>query len=323
MFLSYAREDIEAARRIAGALISYGVEVWFDQSELVGGDQWDAKACGQIGSCALFVPVISANTQARREGYFRLEWKLAAQRTHMISGRTPFLLPVVLDATRDAAADVPGEFRAVQWTRLVDGEVTPAFGARVKNLLGAEGAPVSDQRLEGPQMIDADQRPTRLQRSIPLWVWGALAVVAFGAWMFLPRTKPANATPKPQPAATSPSAAAKPPLDLANAKSIAVLPFENRSADKKNAYFTGGIHEDILTNLAHISELRVISRTSVMEYRDTTKKMPEIGRELNVAWLLEGSAKRAGNLVHITSQYIATNFFGHGTVNPKANESDV
>src|SRR6478609_5006846 len=104
VFLSYASQDAEAAKRIADALRAAGVEVWFDQSELVGGDAWDAKIRGQISSCVLFVPIISANTQARREGYFRIEWKLAAQRTHAMSDDTAFLLPVVIDDTNDALA---------------------------------------------------------------------------------------------------------------------------------------------------------------------------------------------------------------------------
>src|SRR3954463_2289787 len=118
VFLSYASQDAETARRICEALRAAGVEVWFDQSELRGGDAWDAKIRKQIAACALFVPVISAVTQARREGYFRLEWRLAAQRTHMMSEQVAFLLPLVLDATRDGDADVPVEFKAVQWTRL-------------------------------------------------------------------------------------------------------------------------------------------------------------------------------------------------------------
>src|SRR6478609_3692688 len=118
VFLSYASQDTEAARRICDALRAAGVEVWFDQSELVGGDQWDAKIRGQIGSCALFVPLISANTQARLEGYFRLEWRLADQRTHLMAKGRPFLLPVVIDDTRDADAHVPDSFTDVQWTRL-------------------------------------------------------------------------------------------------------------------------------------------------------------------------------------------------------------
>src|SRR3954452_20542999 len=111
VFLSYASQDSEVALRICEALRAQGLEVWFDQSELRGGDAWDAKIRKQIKECALFVPIISANTQARREGYFRIEWKLAAQRTHAIAEGTPFLLPVVVDGTHDSDALVPTEFR--------------------------------------------------------------------------------------------------------------------------------------------------------------------------------------------------------------------
>lgn len=127
VFLSYASQDAEAARRICEALRAAGVEVWFDQSELVGGDAWDQKIRRQIKECVLFLPVVSTNTEARREGYFRLEWKLAAQRTHTIADGTPFLLPVVVDDVRDAEALVPEEFRAVQWTRLSEGKVTKRY----------------------------------------------------------------------------------------------------------------------------------------------------------------------------------------------------
>ena len=74
IFLSYASQDAEAARRICEALRAAGLEVWFDQSELRGGDAWDALIRKQIKECALFVPMISASTNARSEGYFRLEW---------------------------------------------------------------------------------------------------------------------------------------------------------------------------------------------------------------------------------------------------------
>ena len=73
VFLSYAREDAGAAKRIADALRGFGVEVWFDMSELRGGDQWDVKIRGQIKACTLFIPIISQTTQSRDEAYFRLE----------------------------------------------------------------------------------------------------------------------------------------------------------------------------------------------------------------------------------------------------------
>jgi tetratricopeptide (TPR) repeat protein len=118
VFLSYASQDAVVVERIAEALRASGVEVWFDKDELVGGDAWDQKIRRQIKECALFVPVISANTNARAEGYFRLEWKLAVDRSHLMADDEPFLFPVVIDDTSDAAARVPDRFREVQWTRL-------------------------------------------------------------------------------------------------------------------------------------------------------------------------------------------------------------
>src|SRR4051812_38414304 len=114
VFVSYAREDADAAHRIAEALRSQGVEGWFDQNELRGGDAWDAKIRKQIRECALFLPIISHHVQERGEGYFRLEWKLAVERTHLMLEGLPFLAPVVVDDTREAGAAVPVEFMRVQ-----------------------------------------------------------------------------------------------------------------------------------------------------------------------------------------------------------------
>jgi hypothetical protein len=80
VFLSYASQDADAARRIAEALRPAGIEVWFDQEGgLEHGDEWDAKIRHQIKECVLFLPLISANTQARLEAYFRIEWELPAE----------------------------------------------------------------------------------------------------------------------------------------------------------------------------------------------------------------------------------------------------
>ncbi|MGH8133311.1 MAG: toll/interleukin-1 receptor domain-containing protein, partial [Steroidobacteraceae bacterium] len=115
VFLSYTSQDAGAARRICEALRAGGIEVWFDQSELRGGDAWDRQIKKQIHDCALFMPVISAGTQARAEGYFRLEWHLAEQRTHLIGRQRAFLVPVCIDDTPERNADVPDAFLAVQW----------------------------------------------------------------------------------------------------------------------------------------------------------------------------------------------------------------
>ncbi len=134
VFLSYASEDIAPAREIADALRAAGVQVWFDENELVGGDAWDAKIRDQIRTCALFVAVISAHTEARLEGYFRREWKLAAERTHDMAENKSFLLPVVIDDTTPSAS-VPAKFREIQWTHLPAGKTPAAFVERVRRLL--------------------------------------------------------------------------------------------------------------------------------------------------------------------------------------------
>jgi TolB-like protein/Tfp pilus assembly protein PilF len=87
-------------------------------------------------------------------------------------------------------------------------------------------------------------------------------------------------------------------------KSIAVLPFENLSDEKENAYFADGIQDDVLTNLSKIGELKVISRTSVMPYRGKTSNAREIGKTLGVATILEGSVRRIGNRVRVNVQLI-------------------
>ena len=115
VFLSYASQDAEAAARVCSALRAAGIEVWFDQSELRGGDAWDRQIRKQIRDCALFIPIISANAHARVEGYFRLEWKLAVDRSHLIAPDQTFLLPVVIDNTRedDERAERPERSRGI------------------------------------------------------------------------------------------------------------------------------------------------------------------------------------------------------------------
>ena len=107
IFLSYARDDAAAARRIAEALRSSGLEVWFDENELRGADKWDAKIRRQINDCALFMPLISQHTEGREKGYFRLEWKLAVDQTQMLAEGVPFIAPVAIDDTRENGACRP------------------------------------------------------------------------------------------------------------------------------------------------------------------------------------------------------------------------
>ncbi len=308
VFLSYAREDTDAARRIADALRSHGVEVWFDQSELRGGDAWDAKIRKQINDCTLFLPIISSHTQARGKGYFRLEWKLAVEQTHLMVAGTPFLMPVVVDDTAEEHGMVPDEFLRVQWTRLPGALPSPQFVEQVKRLLETPRRSTMEPGRPRPAERDGGvASPSRSsRRGLPGWTWGALVavIVAVAAGVMVLR-KPAPPPPAPEvkavPAETKPAAPAVAPV---NDKSIAVLPFTNMSEEKDSAFFTDGIHEDILTHLALIQELKVISRTTVVQYRDSKKSLRQIGEELGVAYILEGSVRRAGNKVRVTGQLI-------------------
>ena len=95
-------------------------------------------------------------------------------------------------------------------------------------------------------------------------------------------------------------------------KSIAVLPFENLSSDPENAFFTDGVQDEILTALARIADLKVISRTSVAEYKSgITRDLREIGQQLGVAHVLEGSVQRSGNRVRVNAQLVDTRTDAH------------
>ncbi len=302
------------------ALRAAGVEVWFDQNELVGGDAWDAKIRGQISSCALFVPLISANTQARLEGYFRLEWKLAAQRTHTMADEKTFLLPVVIDATRDAEAKVPAEFKMVQWTKLPGGGTPEKFCARVKQLLGGESvAQASSLPAVGAALDDARGRgrAAPFQRAAHSWtvpaILGVGLIVALAAYFALrPRRSPeeiarllasaeaaaANATAKSAPAAAAvPSA---PPDD--EPKSVAVLAFADNSLAHDSEYFSDGISEELINALGKVPGLKVPARTSSFYFKGKSVPVPDIAKQLGVAYVIEGSVQRAGDKVKISAR---------------------
>jgi TolB-like protein len=288
VFLSYASQDAQAAQRICEALRAGGIHVFFDQSELRGGDAWDQKIRHEIHDCALFVPIVSNHTQQRLEGYFRHEWKLAIERTHHMAEQMPFLVPVVVDDTRDQEAFVPDAFRAVQWTHLPGGETLPAFVERIKRLLSSQLSPmnaVSGAAAATRQPVRASWRSTPVLLAI-VAVFAALAyVVADKFWILKPLA----------PAAV---AFAPPP------HSVAVLPFVNLSGDKEQEYFSDGLTEELLNSLSEINELQVAASTSAFSFKGTNTDIGTIARKLNVGAVLEGSVRRSDRTIRITAQLI-------------------
>jgi hypothetical protein len=159
VFLSYASEDRPAAQTLKEALSAFGLDVWYDESGLNGGDAWDQKIRRQIRECDFFIPLISAQTEARPEGYFRREWRLAVERTLDMADDHTFLLPVIIDDTIQAGARVPERFLSVQWLRLPGGRTTAALEALCRRLVS--GQPVVEPRKKTPNQAAATGAQTR------------------------------------------------------------------------------------------------------------------------------------------------------------------
>jgi TolB-like protein len=311
VFLSYASEDAAAAERICTSLRAAGIEVWLDQSELRGGEAWDRKIRKEIHDCALFIPVISANAHARDEGYFRLEWKLAADRSHLMAPDKTFLLPVVIDLTPQTDERIPDRFRELQWSRAPDGQVPSAFTDRVQRLLSPvePSEPTNGRHATRTVSVatPASGRPVGASWTSSRALRVVVAAMLLGALAYLTINKFSSskhpALP-PTPPSVPPTTSVAPAAFSPPTHSIAVLPFVNLSGDKDQEYFSDGLTEELLNSLARINELQVAGRTSSFYFKGKDVDLGTIARKLNVAAVLEGSVRRSGNTVRITAQLI-------------------
>jgi TolB-like protein/Tfp pilus assembly protein PilF len=146
-----------------------------------------------------------------------------------------------------------------------------------------------------PEQSIGPQTGRRMDRMIIAVLVLALGYFAFDKFVLTPRRE----------AALAASAVPNESKSVINAKSIAVLPFENLSKNEENAFFADGVQDEILTNLSRIADLKVISRTSVMQYKSgVARNLREIGQQLGVAHLLEGSVQRAANKIRVNAQLI-------------------
>jgi TolB-like protein/Tfp pilus assembly protein PilF len=320
VFLSYASEDAEAAERIAGALRAARIEVWFDRNALRGGDEWDRRIRREIKDCALFVPVISANSEARHEGYFRLEWDLADQRSHMIARGRPFLVPVGLDETRAEDAGVPDSFQRVQWMRLPGGATPHEFVERIGRLLSTSQARVhvanaahAAPGVAPPAPAGSTARPSSAPShdSSPARQWwkpwgvaGAILLVVLLGLGYLTLGK--RHSPTAVVAVTAPIQAPATPAAAIASNSIAVLPLANLSRDPDQQYFSDGLSESLITALAQIPALKVIGKSSSFLFRDSKESSHQIGEQLSVARLLVGSVERFGGQIRVSAELINT-----------------
>jgi TolB-like protein len=305
VFLSYASDDVEAAERIATALRSAGVEVWLDQSELRGGDAWDRRIRERIHDCRLFIALISAHTEARDEGYFRREWKLAVDRTHDMLEKKAFLLPVAIDATPERGAAVPEKFHEVQWMRLPGGTASQELIEHVSRLLASpKNGPGLSVQVPQVSVTPAPSQTASRSKSGSRWrMWLLVAVAGIAAivgYIGIDRYTLRKGT--------------RPSLALSTRvkdKSIAVLPFVNLSSDKEQEYFADGMAEEVIDLLANIPDLKVIGRTSSFQFKGKNPDLRTVGSTLGVNYVVEGSVRRSGERLRVTAQLISADDGAH------------
>ena len=291
IFLSYASQDADAARRLCDALRAAGLEVWFDQSELRGGDAWDASIRNQIKECALFVPIISNNTEARLEGYFRLEWRLADQRTHLMAKGKPFLLPVVIDETKETGARVPDSFLDVQWTRLTHGAGAEVFAGRVNQLV-LSAAPVSAVIRTGAPEVDpagrVDAKPRHGVGKL-VTIVGVIVAIAAGSYVLL--LPSASVTPQRNTATAS----------LINPLSVMVMPFANQTGDSGKNYIADALTSSITSDLSRIRDAFIVPAATAFSLQDKKLTVSQLGREAAVRFVLTGSVTSNNEKLRISA----------------------
>ena len=299
IFLSYASQDADAARRICDALRAAGMEVWFDQSELRGGDAWDASIRKQIKECALFVPIISANTNSREEGYFRREWNLAVNRMLDMAEHKTFLVPVLLEGVAEPDALVPDKFRERQWSRLTDARSIAAFATRVNSLLSGEGRTDAP-----PDPISASTDPatsraasTRRPKVTPvrlIAITGAIVLLVVLGIYYSRLDKSAA-----DPGAANSTAMQSSATSTINPLSIMVMPFANQTGDTQKAYIADALTSSITDDLVRIQDAFIVSTATAYSLQDKKLTIAQLGKEAAVRFVLNGGVTSDGEKLRI------------------------
>lgn len=261
-------------------------------------------ATGAVGAALAIQNDLRSAAESRPESQ-RMQFRIGVHLGDIIekSDGTVYGDGVNIAARLEGLAEPGGITVSESIRTAVKGKVSASFEDQGEQTVKNIAEPVRAYRL-GPESAAAatDTRVAKLPSPVPRphakrWLISALSAVlvlsvVVGGWLWSRRD------------ASSTSPVGKADLALAVSKSIAVLPFTNMSEDKGTAYFADGVHEDLLTQLALLADLKVVSRTSVMEYRDTKKNARQIAAELGVGSLVEGSVRRAGNQVRVSAQLI-------------------
>jgi TolB-like protein/Tfp pilus assembly protein PilF len=273
VFISHSSKDKAIADAICKQLEGAGVLCWIAPRDIKAGSDWTEGIVQGIVSCRIFILVFSEHANSsehvRREVAKAFSLGLA-----VIPFRTERIVP---------NSSLGYYLETVHWLDAIELPLQKHLDAltdRVKWLLTDEGS--TSTEIGRPRTPKSSKRSRRARRIFAAAVIGALAMVC---WLFI--QKPHTSVPE------------------ISGKSIAVLPFENISANKDDTYFADGVQDEILNNLAKIAQLKVISRTSVMQYRGEPRHdLRQIAEALGVAHILEGTVRRDGQHVRVNTELI-------------------
>jgi TolB-like protein/cytochrome c-type biogenesis protein CcmH/NrfG len=287
VFISHSSKDKEVADAVCHHLESADIACWMAPRNIEFGSDWTEAIMRGITASRVFVLVFSEN--ANVSGHVRREVaKAFSLGLQVIPFRIEDALP---------QSSLSYFLETVHWLDAVTAPLEKHLNSlteRVKKLL-ANG----DSGSKTPVALPATAYPGL---AVPLkrrgWIIGALtvaaAVIIAAAWLYIAGDRTAQ-----QKSFSNGS------LSEVSAKSVAVLPFESISSSKDDGYFADGVQDEILNNLAKIAQLKVISRTSVMQYRaDAKRDMRQIAYALGVANVLEGTVRREGNRVRVSAQLV-------------------
>ena len=288
VFISYASQDAAVAEAVVGALEHAGQKCWIAPRDVRAGAQYADAIVRALSGAKAIVVVLSANAIASSHVGKEIE-RASSKKRPIIALRI------------DAAPLTPAlEYflSESQWIEAQAGTMQAAYAKLIDAIREPERTASANVSAATPATLAATPSKThfKLPRNRILLTAAFAAAAAALAALYAPRFWLAKHPPAEQPATVA--------TNVISDRSIAVLPFENRSAKQDDAYFTDGIHDDILTQLTKIGAMKVIARTSVEQFRNTRLTTKVIGEMLGVTRVLEGGVQRAGDRVRVTVQLI-------------------
>jgi serine/threonine protein kinase/Tfp pilus assembly protein PilF len=271
--------ESDASEALRVKVIDYGVSKIMGSQEEPGAEQTQA---GFIGT-----PAFASPEQFAGAGQLSIDtrsdiYALGVTLWYLLCGRPPFVGRTMEEIRARQTSDLPLEqLRSLhlpgQIITLLKSMLAPDPKDRPQTARELLSVVHSCYARFNPEARSRRRRAILARAALTL----AIAAIALGTWLYQ-RTRPFT------------------PVE----RSIAVLPFENLSSDKENAYFADGIQDEILTRLSKIADLKVISRTSTQHYKSAPKNLPEIAKQLGVAHVLEGSVQKSGDAVRVNVQLI-------------------